>query len=74
MIVIAVIVAPCPIFFLFFGRDPPEVSGAVPMSFVGPLPVVDNLVVVPHVIVGVVGIIDAIGMMFGAADSHHGSG
>ena len=69
-VVVGVVVTPSPIFLLFFGRKFPEVSVRVAMGFIGPAIVVDNLVIVPRVVVGVIGIVYAIGvMMFGTRHS-----
>jgi hypothetical protein len=69
-VVVAMVVTPGPIFLLFFGRKFAEVSVRVAMGFIGPTIVVDNLVVVPRVVVGVIGIVYAIGvMMFGTSQS-----
>src|SRR5712692_3926049 len=62
-IVVSMVVAPGPVFFLFFGRNLTKVASGIPMSFIGPLPVEDHFVIVPDVIVGVVGVVDAVVMV-----------
>jgi len=59
-----VTVAPVPILFLFAGRQLAKVSMFIPVVFVGPLAVIDNLIVVPNVVVAIVGVIDPVVMMF----------
>jgi hypothetical protein len=59
-------VPPSPIFFLLVRRKLAEVSVGVSMGFRCPTVIVDILVVIPDVIVGVIGIIDAV-MMLGAS-------
>jgi hypothetical protein len=67
-VVVTVVVAPGPVFLLLLWTKLAEVTVAVAMVLIGPPTVVHNLVVVPHVIVSVVGIINAIVMML-AGDS-----
>ena len=71
MVTVAVIVTPGPVFFLFLRMNSAEVAVRVAMGFVGPAMVVNNLVIVPHVVVGVVRIVNAIVVMMlaGAAAS-----
>ena len=69
MVTVAVIVTPGPVFFLFLRRNSAEVAVRVAMGFVGPAMVVNNLVIVPHVVVGVVRIVNAIVVMMLAGDS-----
>ena len=71
VIVVAVVVPPRPIFFLFLWRKFAEVSIAIPMRLVGPTVVIDDFVIVPNVIIGVIGIINAVSMMF-TGKSRHG--
>jgi hypothetical protein len=66
VVVIAVIVAPGPILFLLAGRELAEVAGSIVVSLIGPPVIVDDLVIVPDGIVGVVGIVYALVVMFGA--------
>jgi len=68
-VVIAMVVAPGPVFFLFLGRKLSEVSAAVAMGFIGPSVVVNDFVIVPHVIIGVVRVVNPIGMVLSASDS-----
>jgi len=56
-------VAPGPILLLFSGRQPAKVSVFIPVVFVGPLPVVNDFLVVPDVIVAIVRVIDPVVMM-----------
>jgi hypothetical protein len=70
MVVIAMVVAPGPIFLLLILVQSLEVAITVAMGLVGPLTVVDNLIVVPYVIVGVVGVVDTDGMVLRASDAH----
>jgi hypothetical protein len=60
---VPVTVAPIPILFLFSGRQRAKVSMFIPVVFVGPLPIVNHLFVVPDVIVAVVGVVDPVVMM-----------
>src|SRR5437588_9042248 len=60
---VSVVVAPGPVFFLFFRRDFAELAASIPVSFVGPLAVENHFVIVPYVIVGVVGVVYAIVVM-----------
>jgi hypothetical protein len=68
-VVIAVVVAPVPVFFLFFGTKLAEIAVAVAVILVCPAMIVDDFVVVPHVIIGVVRVVNPIGVVFGAPDS-----
>src|SRR5579864_2465557 len=63
VIMVAMVVAPRPIFLLFLGTKPAKVAIAVAVGLVGPAVVVHDLVIVPHVIVGVVRIVDAVSVM-----------
>ena len=63
VIMVRVVVTPCPVFFLFFGRHLSKVASSVPMSLTGPLPVRNYFVVVPNVIVRVVRVVDAVVVM-----------
>jgi hypothetical protein len=69
---VAVVMPPSPIFLLFSGRNLAEVAMGVAMGFRRPLIVVDDFVVIPHVIVGVVGIVNAIVVVSPATESEHG--
>ena len=64
MVVVAVIVAPGPIFFLFFRRQAAKIPVPVVVCLFGPAVVVDDLVIIPNVVVGVIRIVDANVMMF----------
>ena len=68
VVMVAVVVAPGPILLLHFWWQPAKVPVGVTMCFVCPSVVVDGFVMVPHVVVGVVGVVDADVMMF-AGDS-----
>jgi hypothetical protein len=72
MIMVAVVVAPGPVFFLFFRTQLAKIAVVVVMSFIGPLAIVDHLVVIPRVIVGVVRIINTVGVMLRAPYSCQG--
>jgi hypothetical protein len=76
-IVIRVVMAPGPVFLLFFGRYLAKVAACIPMSFIGPLLVKNYLVIVPDVIVRVVRVVDAVIVMAVGASkaccSHCGS-
>ena len=54
--------APGPILLLLIGRNPAEVAILVIVILASPLVVVDGLVVVPHAVVAVIRIIDAVVM------------
>src|SRR5258707_2838639 len=62
-IAVSMVMTPGPVFFLFFGRNLAKVASSVPMSLIGPLPVINHFVIVPDVIVGVVGVVDAVVMV-----------
>lgn len=62
-IVIPVTVAPGPILFLLLGRQVAEVAMLIIMIFARPLMVIHDFIVVPHMIVGVVGVVDPIVVM-----------
>jgi hypothetical protein len=70
--VVAVIVPPGPIFLLFPRRKLAEVAVRIAVRFRRPAVVIDNFVVVPHVIIGVVGVVNAIVM--GMSARHAGDG
>jgi hypothetical protein len=50
------------------GRNPAEITIGIAMGFDGPAVVVAHFVVIPHLIIAVVWIVDAV-MMFGATRS-----
>ena len=66
-IVVRVVMAPGPVFFLFCGRNLAKVASCVSMSLAGPLLVKDYFVIVPDVIVRVVRVVDAVVVMAGRA-------
>ena len=72
LVVVAVTVAPGPVFLLFSGRQLAEVSMFVAMIFSRPRLVIDHFVVIPDVIVGVIGVIDPVVMMC-AGGAQHGT-
>jgi hypothetical protein len=73
LVVVAVAVTPGPVFFLFTGRQMAEIAVRVAVIFDGPLIVVNDLIVIPDVIVVVVGVVDPVVMMR-AGHSKHGTG
>jgi hypothetical protein len=64
VIMVAMVVAPSPIFLLLFRAQLVEVTIAVVVRLVGPAVIVHGLVTIPPVIVGVVGVVNAVRMMF----------
>jgi hypothetical protein len=58
------VVAPGPIFLLFFGTKLAKIAVRIPMVLARPSLVVDDLIIVPNVIVGVIRVVDAIVVMF----------
>ena len=71
VIVVAVGVAPGPVFFLLLRTQLAEIAIRIAMVFAGPLVVEDDLVIVPDVIVAVIGVIDPIVMMMAARHVQH---
>ena len=71
VIVIAVTVAPGPIFFLFFGSQLAEIPVFVAMVFARPLMVVHDFASVPHVVVAIVRVINPVMMMFGTGRAYY---
>ena len=69
VIMVAVVMAPRPVFLLFFRSQLAEVAITVAMGFVAPATIVDDFIVVPAVIVGVVRIVNSIRMMLRAGQS-----
>lgn len=59
VVVIVMVMPPRPIFFLLFLVELAEVAMRIAVSLSRPAVVVDDLVVVPDVIVGVVRVVDA---------------
>ena len=70
-ITIVVVVAPGPILLLLLWREFAEVPMRVPVRLHRPILVIDDLVVVPVVVIGVIRIVGAIVMMFAATQSSH---
>jgi len=64
VVMVAVVVAPGPILLLLFRRQSAKIPARVAVRLVGPAVIVDRLIVVPHVVVGVVRVVDANVMMF----------
>jgi len=58
-----VTVAPGPVFLLLPGRQLAEIAMGITVVFAGPLIVVDDLIMVPFVVVAVVRVIDPVVMM-----------
>src|SRR5271155_841672 len=71
LVVVAVGVAPGPVFFLLLRTQLAEIAIRIAMIFAGPLVVEDDLVIVPDVIVAVIGVIDPIVMMMPARHAQH---
>jgi hypothetical protein len=61
---VAVAMPPGPVFLLLCRRELAKIAVRIAMIFVRPLVLIDHLVLIPDVIVAVVGIIDAVVMMF----------
>jgi hypothetical protein len=70
---IAVIVPPSPVLFLFPGRKLTEVAVRIVVGFGRPTVVVDNFVGIPHVIIGVVRIVNAIVMRMSTCNPGYGA-
>jgi hypothetical protein len=68
VVMVAVVVAPGPIVFLLFWWQFAKIAAGVTMGLVCPAVIIDGLVIAPHMIVGVVRVVDANIMMF-AGDS-----
>src|SRR5579863_8925719 len=71
-VVVAMAMAPGPILLLLVGRRFAEVAILIVVVFVSPLVIVDNLIVVPHVVVAVIRIIDAVVMRVTATHDQRG--
>lgn len=71
VVVVSVTVAPGPVFSLLFGTQLAEIPLFVAMVFAGPLMVINHLVVIPHVIVAIVGVLNPVGMMFGTGGARY---
>ena len=63
VVVIPVTVAPGPVFLLLPGRQTAEIAMRITVVFASPLVVVDDLIMVPFVVVAVVRVIDPVVMM-----------
>ena len=72
-IMVAMIVAPSPIFLLFLRTQLAKIPVRIAMGLVRPAPVIHFLVMIPVVIVGVVGIVRPVIMMFAASQPYEGS-
>src|SRR5579863_6077197 len=72
MIMVAVVVAPGPVFLLLIFVEFAEVAMSIAMGLDCPPVIVADLIVVPHVIVGVVRIVNPVGMVFSASDPRQG--
>src|ERR1700735_4975247 len=70
MVVIAVVVAPGPVFLLLSRRKLAEVAMRITVSFPSPSVVINNLIIVPHVVVGVIGVVNSIGVMLACESGH----
>src|SRR5580658_1912773 len=70
LVAIRVIVAPGPVFALLGRRQLAEIA-IRPVGFADPLPVIDDFVIVPDVIIVVVRIVNTDGGAFGAARKQH---
>jgi len=68
-ITVAMIVSPRPILLLLFRRELPEVAVSVAVGLVSPAVVIHDFVVVPIVIIGVVGVVDPVGMVLASNSS-----
>ena len=68
-VVVAVVVPPSPIILLLLRLEFAEVAVRVAMGFIRPPIVVNHFVVVPHVIVGVIRVVNTIRMVCAACDS-----
>jgi hypothetical protein len=64
---VAVIVAPGPIVLLLFRTQLAEIPVGIAMVLIRPAPVIYILVMIPAVIVGVIGIVHSVIMMFAAS-------
>jgi hypothetical protein len=61
---VAVAVAPGPVFLLFSGRQPAKITLGIAVIVAGPLVIEDDFVIIPDVVVAVVGVVDPVVMMF----------
>jgi hypothetical protein len=67
IVVIAVIVPPGPIFLLLSGRKFAEVAMGIAVRLRCPAVVINDFVAIPDVIIGVIGIVNAVVMRMPAA-------
>jgi hypothetical protein len=70
VIVVAVAMAPVPVFFLPFGRQFAEIYVFVVVPFASPLIVINNFVVVPDVVIAVIGVVNPVGMVCATRAPH----
>jgi hypothetical protein len=70
VVVVAVVVPPVPVLPLFVMMQLAKLAMWIAMGFNGPLVVVDDLTVIPAMIVVVVGIVEAVVMVLGTSDRH----
>jgi|SRR5580692_8756037 hypothetical protein len=73
MVVVSVAVPPRPVFFLFSGGQPAEITVRVSVVFPRPGVVVGHLFIVPDVVIAVVGIVDTVVVMVGASPAYYGA-
>jgi hypothetical protein len=66
MVVIPVIVTPSPVFLLVLAREPAKIAVAVAVGLIAPSVVVNDLLIVPHVIIRVIRVIHAVNVVLGA--------
>jgi hypothetical protein len=71
VIVIPVVMPPRPIFLLLPGRQFAEVAIGIAVVVPSPSMVVDDLVVIPDVVIAIVGVIDSV--MVGAGHARNGA-
>jgi len=67
-VVVAMIVAPGPVLFLLLRRQLFKLDMRISMGFDSPTVVINHFIVVPMVVVGVIGVVDPVGMMLGTSD------
>ena len=70
VIMVAVVVSPGPVFFLFFRAELAKIPTGITVVLGGPLPVVDDFAIIPLVIITVIRVVDSVDVMFGASDAH----
>jgi hypothetical protein len=69
---IPVVVPPGPVFLLLIPRELAKIAVIIAVSLVAPVAVVNDFFVVPHVIVGVIRVVYAVGMVLGTGHPRHG--